>query len=174
MMNAMIEPQMLQLFENLCVMSGRELERFTYALTRNDPFAAEEIYQNTMLSALKGLKFLRAREKMKIWVFSIAKAEARRYYAARAAAGTGRCTADGETVGAIRTADFTESIEDRECFLALLRGLTYEEKKLYVLRYYYDIPLKEISVMMDANYNTIRSMHRRGMTKMRSRLLHRK
>ena len=167
MKNAMIEPHKLQMLENLCVINGRELERFIFALTRNDPFATEEIYQNTMLSALKGLRFLRDSKKMKFWVFSIAKAEARRYYAAHAAAGAGRCTADGEPSGPIHTRDFTESLEARECFLTLLGSLSNDEKRLYILRYYYDIPLKEISSMLDANYNTIRSLHRRGLAKMR-------
>ena len=167
MEKARIETQRMQQFENVCIIYRRELEKFIYTLTRNDPFAMEEIYQNTMMGALKGLGYLRDSSKMKTWIFSIARAEARRYYAYGKAAKGGCGITEGETAGSSLGIDFTKWIEDRECFIALLRGLSDEERQLYVLRYYYDMPLKEISGILNVNYSTIRSMHVRGMIKMR-------
>jgi RNA polymerase sigma-70 factor (ECF subfamily) len=159
----------MKLFENICAAHGEKLQKFIYSRTRSDAFAAEEIYQNTMLGALKGLHRLRDSEKMKTWLYSIAKEEARRYYAADGPAGRGAGTEEAAS-GLGCTPDFTRHVEDRECVKALIGGLTHAEQKLCILHYYYDMPLKKISEVMEENYNTIRSMHLRGMTKMRRHL----
>ncbi|MEL7658863.1 MAG: sigma-70 family RNA polymerase sigma factor, partial [Bacillota bacterium] len=63
--------------------------------------------------------------------------------------------------------DFTKYIEDRDCIMSLMKELSEEEQQLYILHYYYDMPLKEISELLNLNYSTTRSMHMRGMAKMR-------
>lgn len=166
------EFQRIQHFEQVCMICSIDLQRFIYTLTRRDWFAMEEIYQNTMLGALKGLDYLRDCSKMKSWIFSIAKAESRRYYAAEASengcdwGGSAESASDPESM-----ADFTKSVEDREYVRDLINLLSYEEQQLYILHYYYGLQLKEISEMLHMNYNTVRSMHMRGMAKMRKRHL---
>lgn len=168
-MNSVIkECHRMQQFEKVCIIYNKELQRFIYTLTRKDQFAMEEIYQNTMLGALKGLNYLRDSSKMKSWIFSIAKAESKRYYAANKPANYEYgSVAEEDSAGFENLFDFTKSIEDREYVRDLIKGLTALEQQLYILHYYYDLPLKEISEVLNANYNTVRSMHMRGMTKMR-------
>lgn len=172
MKNVNKEYQNMQHFEKVCVIYSRDLQRFIYTLTRKDQYAMEEIYQNTMLGALKGLSYLRDSNKMKAWIFSIAKAESKRYYAANRPENNYDCgiVAEEEPAGLEYWIDFTKSIEERECVKDLINGLSDEEQQLYVLHYYYDLPLKEISEILNLNYNTIRSMHMRGMAKMRKQL----
>lgn len=170
MRNVKVEYQKMQLFEKVCIIYSKDLQRFIYTLTRKDQFAMEEIYQNTMLGALKGLNFLRDSSKMKAWIFAIAKAESKRYYADNKPEnnyGIGIVAED--SVGLEYLFDFTKSIEDRESVKALINSLSDEEQQLYILHYYYDLPFKEISEILNVNYNTIRSMHMRGMAKMRKR-----
>jgi len=170
------EHQRKQAFEKVCIIYSRDLQRFIYTLTRRDRFAAEEIYQNTMLGALKGLNYLRDSAKMKSWIFSIAKAEAKRYYAASRPEnkfGFG-AAAENEPSGPESVFDFTRSIEDKELVKNLINGLTDEEQQLYILHYYYDLPLKEIAEILNVNYSTIRSMHMRGMAKLRKQTAHQK
>ncbi|MDF2656637.1 MAG: polymerase, sigma-24 subunit, subfamily [Bacillota bacterium] len=162
----------IQLLERACTVYGRELQRFIYALTRNDSFAMEEIYQNTMLSALKGIRGLRDDKKIKDWIFAIAREEAKRYYAATTADKVRRQPVpsddfETETYG---ITDFTQSVEDRVSVAALISSLKTEERQLYILHYYYGYPFKKISQMLNMNYNTVRSIHGRGMAKMRKRL----
>ena len=166
------EYQKMQLFERVCAIYGNDLQRFIYTLTRNDQFATEEIFQNTMVGALKGLYYLRDNDKMKAWIFAIAKAESKRYYAANRKENTYEyCMIDEEEpAGFAYLFDFTKSIEDREYVQALINCLTGEEQQLCILRYYYDLSLKEIAEILNLNYNTIRSMHFRGMAKMRKKL----
>ena len=70
----------LKLFEEICTIYSKNLQRFIYSLTRKDQFAMEEIFQNTILEAFQGLNNLRDVDKMKTWIYSIAKTEAKRYY----------------------------------------------------------------------------------------------
>lgn len=174
MNNVMYQCQNMQAFEKVCIIYGRELQRFIYTLTRRDAFAAEEIYQNTMLGALKGLNYLRDSSKMKSWIFSIAKAESKRYYASDQKDSRCACGSVPEEVsfGKECMMDFTKSVEDRDYVKNLIDSLSEEEQQLYILHYYYDLQLKEISEILNVNYNTVRSMHMRGMAKMRKRLNH--
>lgn len=161
----------MQQFEKVCMIYSKELQRFIYTLTRKDQFAMEEIYQNTMLGALTGLHYLRDNSKMKAWIFSIAKAESKRYYAANKQANFDYGAApEDESAGLEYLLDFTKNIEDKEYVRDLINGLTVGEQQLCILHYYYDLPLKEISEILNANYSTVRSMHMRGMTKMRKQL----
>jgi RNA polymerase sigma factor (sigma-70 family) len=75
-----------------------------------------------------------------------------------------------DCVGFVYMMDFTKSVEDRECVIDLIHSLSEEEQQLYILHYYYDLPLKEIAEILNVNYNTVRSMHMRGMVKLRKRL----
>lgn len=163
------ECQRMQVFEKACIVYSKELKNFIFTLTRNDPYAAEEIYQNTMLGALTGLNYLRDSSKMKSWIFSIAKAESKRYYAgSRPEKNQGRNIAAGEYPHwPEHLFDFTKYIEDREYIKSLINCLESGEQQLYILHYFYGLPLKEISEMLNVNYSTVRSMHIRGMTKMR-------
>jgi len=159
----------MQVFEKVCVIYGKALKNYIYTLTRNDSYAAEEIYQNTMLGALTGLGCLRDSSKMKSWIFSIAKAESKRYYADRRPGKSkiGSIAAGGDPYLPEHLYDFTKYIEDREYVKTLINCLESGEQQLYILHYYYGLPLKEISEMLNVNYSTVRSMHLRGITKMR-------
>ena len=166
------ENSRMQLLERACTSYARELQRFIYGLTRNDPFAMEEIYQNTMLSALKGIGGLRDDKKIKDWIFAIAREESKRYYAAVTAdqAGKRAVSADEISPSASYHTDFTQYVEDRVSIFELMCGLKKEERQMYVLHYYYGFPFKEISEMLNMNYNTVRSIHGRGMAKIRKQL----
>ena len=167
------EDQRMKLFESVCMACSRDLQKFIYTLTRKDQFAMEEIYQNTMLGALKGLENLRDNRKMKDWLFVIAKEESKRYYAAKKSimvSEYGLLSEDARDSSDDRI-DFTKSIEDKEAVKQLINSLSEDEQQLYILHYYYDLPLREISEILNLNYSTIRSKHIRGMGKLRKLLM---
>ena len=162
--------QRQKLFEKICNLHGQELQRYIYTLTRNDRFAMEEIFQNTMLGALKGLSCLRDNDRMKAWIFAIARAEAGRYYAAKKKTGFYEVESEpGEQLQCGAVIDFTKRVEDLEYLESLIVNLSIEEKQIYILYYYYGVSLKRISELYHFNYNTVRSMHIRGVEKMRKR-----
>jgi len=161
---------MMQMFEKACRKHSEELYRYICVMTNNDFYAAEEIYQNTMLGAWKGLKDLRDTRKMKAWIFAIAKAESGRYYSHVKGRQLHHMRMERDLGGCEGLYDFTKYVEDQECIRNLMKDLSGTEQQIYILHYYYDMPLKGISELLNLNYNTIRSMHMRGMTKMRKRI----
>ncbi len=159
----------LKLFQELCLNYSRDLQIFIYSLTRKDQYAMEEIYQNTMVQALRGLKNLKDQDKMKSWLFSIAKAEAARHYAKNQRYIQKECNDLSERdlyeFEEISFEDFTRTIDDKDFLLSLFNRLNEDEHQVFALRYIYDISLKEISDILHINYSTVRSLHARGLVK---------
>lgn len=157
-----------KIFENICNNYGKELQRFIYTLARKDQFAMEEIFQNTMESAFKNLEFLRDENKIKSWIFSIAKTEVRRYYASNKMYSDYEINGlDEDILSVDEDKDFTEYVVDSNFVLQILNELSDESQRVFLLYYYYDIPFIEISEILHINYNTIRSIHNRGISRMK-------
>ena len=165
------ENHLSQLFAEICNIYGKELQRFIFTLTRKDQFAMEEIFQNTMVEALVGLQKLRDEEKMKSWLFSIAKAEDWRYYQKYQNMYnieiSGMDDEWDKAMSKVEFHDFTKALANRDMMGSLLRELSDEEQQIYLLHYYYDLPLKEISAVLQINYNTLRSVHVRTLEKLK-------
>lgn len=166
-----------KLFEEICNIYSKDLQRFIYSLTRKDQYAMEEIFQNTLIEAYQGLERLREIDKMKSWIYSIAKAEARRYYSKNQNVLFVNDIAENIQDNIFYESnfdDFTKMIEDKELIILLLNKLSEEEQQIYILHYYYDIPLKEISKILHINYNTIKTTHVRGLSKFKKLLVEEK
>lgn len=163
----------LQLFEETCRLHSHSLQRYIYTLTRKDNYAMEEIFQNTMVAALSGLKNLRENEKMKTWLFTIATYEARRYYSKSKnviyVEFNDTTEYEKNWMGNSQFEDFTKSIEDREVLKILLDELSQEDQQIYILHYFYDLSLKEISETLNIKYSTVRSIHVRGLIKLKKK-----
>ena len=172
------EDHVFEIFTEICNRYDKDLQRFIYTLTRKDQYAMEEIYQNTMVEGLKGLKKLRQEEKIKSWLFSIAKSEARRYYHKYQTRANVEINGMEDRWNGIMPEDefqdFTTIIANREMLKSLLKDLSDEEQQIYLLHYYYDLTLKEISAILQLNYNTLRSIHARSLEKLRNKARERK
>jgi RNA polymerase sigma-70 factor, ECF subfamily len=158
-----------QLFQELYQNYNKDLQRFIYSLTREDHFAMEEIFQNTMVQALQGLSHLRENEKMKSWIFSIAKTEAKRYYSKNnniIQLEFNEIT-ELEWNKTIDYTDFTKAIEDKNFVLSLMNRLTDDESQIFILHFVYNMTLKEISEILHVNNNTVRTINFRGLNKCR-------
>ncbi len=165
------EDRLLQLFSKVCHIYRDELQRFIYTMTRKDRFATEEIFQNTMVEGLLRLPKLRREEKLKSWLFSIAKMEARRYYhryQKTASMEIGGGAEVWERAESAATQDFTNTVANQELLRSLLRELTEEERQMYLLYYYYGVPLREISSILRVNYSTLRSAHTRSLCRLKA------
>lgn len=159
----------MQLFEKTFIEYNNDLQNFIYSLTRQDLHAMEDIFQNTMVQAIQGLNSIKDINKMKAWLFSIAKAEARRYYNRNQSIlkmeHNNYIEYENLIDIEIDLNDFTRALENKELILSILSQLSDEEQQIYILHYIYDISLKEISEILRINYNTVRSIHVRGLYK---------
>lgn len=157
-----------QLFEEICNIYSKDIQKFIYSLTRKDQFAMEEVFQNTIVQALQGLPRLKETDKMKTWIYSIAKAETRRYYAKNQntillSEDISENRLDNNFSGDL--SDFTKAVGDKDLIKSLLNKLPEEEQQIYILHYYYGMSLIEISEILNINYNTIKTIHVRGIRK---------
>ena len=161
-----------RLFQELCQNYNKDLQKFIYNLTRKDNFAMEEIFQNTMVQALQGFNNLKENEKMKTWLFSIAKTEAKRFYARNGKYEQYENVDISELDwnNEINYKDFTKAIEDKIFVLSFINRLTEEEHQIFILHFVYDITLKEISDILHINNNTVRTILFRGLRKCRKML----
>lgn len=164
-----------RLFQELCQNYSKDLQKFIFNLTRKDSFAMEEIFQNTMVQALQGLHSLKENEKMKSWLFSIAKTEAKRFYSKNKKFEQFENVEISELDwnSEIDYKDFTKAIEDKIFVLSFINRLTEEEHQVFVLHFVYDMTLKEISDILHINNNTVRTIHFRGLKKCRKMIAER-
>lgn len=164
-----IDQMKYRLFQEVCQNYSKDLQKFIFTLTRKDNFAMEEVFQNTMVQALQGLHSLKENEKMKSWLFSIAKTEARRYYSKNKKHEQFENVEISELdwSNGIDSNDFTNAIEDKVLILSFMNQLTEEEHQIFVLHFVYDMTLKEISDILHINNNTVRTIHFRGLKKCR-------
>lgn len=63
------EDHVFEIFTEICNRYDKDLQRFIYTLTRKDQYAMEEIYQNTMVEGLKGLKKVKAGGENQVLTF---------------------------------------------------------------------------------------------------------
>lgn len=161
-----------RLFQELCQNYNKDLQKFIFNLTRKDNFAMEEIFQNTMVQALQGLNSLKENEKMKSWLFSITKTEAKRFYSKNRKFEQYENTdiLELDWNNGIDYKDFTKAIEDKIFVLSFINRLTEEEHQIFVLHFVYDMTLKEISDILHINNNTVRTIHFRALKKCRTML----
>jgi len=135
----------------------------------------EEIFQNTMVQALQGLHSLKENEKMKSWLFSIAKTEAKRFYSKNKKHEQFENVEISELdwSNEIDYKDFTKVIEDKIFILSFMDRLTEEEYQIFILHFVYDMTLKEISDILHINNNTVRTIYFRGLKKCRKMIAER-
>lgn len=121
-----------KLFEEFCHNYSKDLQKFIFTLTRKDNFVMEEVFQNTMVQALQGLHGLKENEKIKSWLFSIAKTEARRYYSKNKKYKLFENVEISELdwSNGIGNNDFTKAVEDKIFILSCMNQLTIKFVKM--------------------------------------------
>ena len=158
-----------KLLEEKLISYSVDLQKFIYTLTKNND-ANEEILQNTIATAYANLSKVRDPERIKTWIFNIAKTETSHYFRK------------------LNTIDFRKGqdlimniIEESQKDIAdlimeaefgkeiriLINKLEDKYFKIIILHYYLDLELKEIADIYNINYSTVRTNHRRGIEKLR-------
>jgi RNA polymerase sigma factor (sigma-70 family) len=160
-----------ELFEELYEAHGSGVKRFIFTQARRDAEATEDIFQNTWENVFRYLRTLKERGAAKSWIYSIAKNEAARYYSRR----DRRMPQLPVSLGDDDAPDpvdegagaFPDMIALTDQLAGLLGGLSESEQQLMLLRYGYDMSIADIAALMDANYNTVKSVTRRATIKLR-------
>jgi RNA polymerase sigma-70 factor (ECF subfamily) len=149
-----------------------EIRRFIFTIARRDADITDDISQNTWQNAYMYYGSLRDAGSVRAWLYSIARNEAKRYFANRHvifASSAISIDDDNEPVEIIdeHESGFPEALTDRDLLARLLGRLSDDEQRLILLHYAYDVELKEIAQMGGVNYNTLKSTFRRTIRKLR-------
>ena len=148
-----------------------EIRRFIFTIARRDQEMADDISQNTWQNAFYYYESLRDKTAARSWLYSIARNEAKRYFANRHNAFFLNTVSieEEETVSVIDEKDsaFPEALANGELLTELLGKLRVDEQRLILLYYTYNVDLKAIAEMDGTNYNTLKSAFRRTIEKLR-------
>ena len=149
-----------------------EIRRFIFTIARRDQEITNDVSQNTWQNAFRYYEGLRDKTVVRSWLYTIARNEAKRYFANRHVAFFSKTAALEEEEGTGNFADeqssaFPEALANRELLAKLLGKLDLNEQRLILLHYAYDVDLKAIADLEGANYNTLKSAFRRAMERLR-------
>ena len=153
-----------------------DLKRFIFTLTRNNEIM-EEILQNTVAVALEKQRQLKSEAAMKSWLFSIAKNEINKYYRKHPLAITLEdFHSNSEEMPSSYhlqkdISDLLQQIEDTASIRSAINRLETKYQQVILLHYYEDVSLKEISKLLNVNYNTIKTLHKRALIQLKKQLL---
>ena len=159
-------------FEKAYVEYYSEIRRFIFTIARQDPDITDDVSQNTWQNAYTYFDSLKDPSSIRSWLYTIARNEAKRYFANRTNAffmSAPSLDNDENPIDIISEPDseFPETLANNDLLAELLGNLNTEEQRLILLYYAYDIDLKEIAVIGGTNYNTLKSTFRRAMEKLR-------
>jgi RNA polymerase sigma-70 factor (ECF subfamily) len=169
-------------FEEIYADYGLDVKRFIFATARRDAQITEDVFQNTWENAWRYIGSLRERSKAKAWLFGIARNEAARYFTKKHirhefAYDMGESTAEdgGGTRGSgipepvdDESTGFPERFADEHLLTDLIGHLPEEEQQLLIMHYGYGVSISDIAAMYGANYNTLKSIIRRAVIRLRS------
>ena len=149
-----------------------EIHRFIFTIARRDPDMADDISQNVWQNAYSYYETLRDVSSVRSWLYSIARNEAKRYFANRNVVFFNNAQTLDDDEGSIDVADekessFPEALANSDLLAGLLTRLSGDEQRLVLLHYAYDIGLNNIAELDGINYNTLKSNFRRAMEKLR-------
>jgi RNA polymerase sigma-70 factor (ECF subfamily) len=165
-----------QAFEKLYDEHWLEIKKFIYISARRDADATDDIFQNTWENAYRYFETLNDESAARSWLYSIARNEASRYYANNkkhfAVLSLDASDSDGNLITDEprdeESSVFAEAFADSELVKQLLNCLADEEQRMILMHYAYGVKLKDIAKETGSNYNTVKSVTRRALAKMKS------
>jgi len=170
-------------FEEIYEAYNLDIKRFIYASARRNDQITEDIFQNTWENAWRYLGSLRERDKAKAWLFGIARNEAKRYFTNKHIkfefpSDIGHDPEDSDSPGGgagfvaepidEESGAFPDRIVVTELLSNLINKLSESEQQLLILHYGYGVSLAELAKLYDTNYNTLKSITRRAILRLRA------
>ena len=130
-----------------------------------DVDAAEDLAQETWISALRSLARLREPDRFRWWLFTIARRRAhdrlRHAYRSPVAPAAPDDLADVDRRPVPDQDDAEAAVADRDQIVSLLRHLDVELREVLALHHLHDWPVREVAAALDVPEGTVKSrLHR--------------
>ncbi|WP_435791352.1 RNA polymerase sigma factor [Clostridium sp.] len=159
-------------FEEQMSIVYKELYKFIYSIIKNQNLA-EDILQQTLMKAYEKFDTIEDIKKFKPWIFTIAKNESlswiRKYNREIPSEDTYL-----ELLGN-SSEDIPEELlikrETNEQIKQSIKMLNPVDQEIIYLRYYCDLNLNEIALILNLNINTVKTKHKRAKNKIYTHLI---
>ena len=150
-----------------------ELFRLAMSLSRNRA-EAEDIVQETLLGAFRGMAKFDGRASVKTWLKRILVRQAARAWhkakPSRQSASLDSLPADAPSTVAASIGSATTRVDSKIDVAALLKTLSPEYRQILVLREFEQLSYAEIAEMLDVPQGTVESRLHRARAEVRARL----
>ena len=149
-----------------------DLYKFIYSIIKNQNLA-EDIFQQTLMKAYEKFDTIKDITKFKSWIFTIAKNESlswiRKYNREIPSEDTYLELLGGSSE------DIPEELlikrETNEQIKEIIKILNPVDQEIIYLRYYCDLNLNEIALILNLNINTVKTKHKRAKNKIYTHLI---
>jgi RNA polymerase sigma-70 factor, ECF subfamily len=159
--------EQLTRFESVVAQYQRDIVNFQYRLVGNR-FEAEDLAQETFIKAYKKLHTLKDQEKIKSWLFSIARNVSVDFFRRNAERAIPLDSIILENYARATAIDQREQVEYNDMASELkgyIEKLNVEDRLIIKLLYYEGFSYKEIGTLLKMNENTLKSrLHRARKT----------
>lgn len=159
-------------FEENVALIYKDLYRFIYSIIKNKQLA-DDILQETLIKAYEKFDTIKDMNRFKSWIFTIAKNESlswiKRY--------NREVPSEDIILESLSYAsgDIPEELlikdETKEYVRESIKVLNSIDQEIIYLRYYYDLTLNEIALILNINENTVRIKHMRSKEKIRKHII---
>ncbi|MBM7702806.1 sigma-70 family RNA polymerase sigma factor [Metabacillus iocasae] len=149
-------------FEQLIATVRHRLYKTAYLYVRNEQDALD-LYQDAIYQAYLSLKTLKNREHFQAWIVKIVANKAIDFIRKSSK----QFIANSDSFSHLCSVDMIRHVEHSLDLTAAFAALDHEQKTLILLRYYYDLPVKEISKLTNSPEGTIKSSLHRAKKTMR-------
>jgi RNA polymerase sigma-70 factor (ECF subfamily) len=150
-----------------------ELFRLAMSLSRNRA-EAEDIVQETLLGAFKGMAKFDGRASVKTWLKRILVRQAARAWhrakPSRQSASLDSLPADAPSTPAASVGSATTRVDSKIDVAGILKTLSPEYRQILVLREFEQLSYAEIAEMLDVPQGTVESRLHRARAEVRARL----
>lgn len=159
-------------FEEQISIVYKELYKFIYSIIKNQNLT-DDILQQTLMKAYEKFDTLQDIKKFKSWIFTIAKNESlswikkynREIPSKDIYLELLECSSEYIPEELLITREIKEQVK------ASIKMLNPVDQEIIYLRYYYDLSLNEIALILNLNENTVKTKHKRAKEKIYTYLI---
>ena len=139
--------------------------RIAFSYLRNKDDALDAV-QNTVCKALENYQMLRKDTALKMWVYRILVNESMKMIREKKKV----ILFDNTEDKMLEQSYEDKSILFSDNFMQQIKSLDDDTQKIFILRYFEEMSLKEIATIMDMNLNTVKAKIYRGLSKLKIEL----
>jgi len=159
-------------FEEQMSIVYKELYKFIYSIIKNQNLT-EDILQQTLMKAYEKFDAIQDIKKFKPWIFTIAKNESLSWIRKYSREIPSEDTYLGVLGGS--SEDIPEELliknETKKQVIEAIKTLNSVDQEIIHLRYYWDLTLNEIALILNLNENTVKTKHKRAKQKIYTYLI---